>query len=181
MLAHAAEPAKQQHRFSTTPPNSRDSLMHKPDFIHAMEGKPWRDRACSFDAADCWGLVVLYYRHVLGIEIHQTPDYEAGSDFLTCFPVMSCSGIRPRKRPTIAFLSRITAVSQPTLVWSSMGKRFTAAARRVMCALTSCGRWSEFSPNWSFTTMPLIEVQRVPGLPKERHNLPAGSMFYPPG
>ncbi|MGP1299216.1 NlpC/P60 family protein [Serratia sp. CY29653] len=59
--------------------------MHKPDFIHAMEGKPWRDRACSFDTADCWGLVVLYYRHVLGIEIHQTPDYEAGSDFLTCF------------------------------------------------------------------------------------------------
>ncbi|HEJ7916180.1 TPA: MoaD/ThiS family protein [Serratia marcescens] len=27
--------------------------------------------------------------------------------------------------------------------------------------------------------MPLIEVQRVPGLPKERHKLPAGSMFYP--
>ncbi len=27
--------------------------------------------------------------------------------------------------------------------------------------------------------MPLIEVQRVPGLPKERHNLPAGRMFYP--
>ncbi|BCZ39854.1 TPA: MoaD/ThiS family protein [Serratia marcescens] len=27
--------------------------------------------------------------------------------------------------------------------------------------------------------MPLIEVQRVPGLPKERHNLPAGSLFYP--
>lgn len=59
--------------------------MHKSDFVNAMEGKPWRDRACSFEAADCWGLVVLYYRHVLGIEIHQTPDYEAGSDFLTCF------------------------------------------------------------------------------------------------
>ncbi|MGU8111673.1 host specificity factor TipJ family phage tail protein [Serratia marcescens] len=27
--------------------------------------------------------------------------------------------------------------------------------------------------------MPLIEVQRVPGLSKERHNLPAGSLFYP--
>lgn len=27
--------------------------------------------------------------------------------------------------------------------------------------------------------MPLIEVQRVPGIPKERHNLAAGSMFYP--
>ncbi len=50
--------------------------MHKSDFVAAMEGKPWRDRACSYEAADCWGLVVLYYRHVLGIEIHQTPDYE---------------------------------------------------------------------------------------------------------
>ncbi|OKP29377.1 host specificity factor TipJ family phage tail protein [Serratia fonticola] len=27
--------------------------------------------------------------------------------------------------------------------------------------------------------MPLIEVQRVPGIPKERHEVPAGSMFYP--
>lgn len=59
--------------------------MHKTDFVNVMEGKQWRDRACSFDAVDCWGLVVMYYRHVLGIEIHQTPDYEAGSDFLTCF------------------------------------------------------------------------------------------------
>ncbi|OKP29434.1 hypothetical protein BSQ40_09145 [Serratia fonticola] len=49
-----------------------------------MTGKPWSNRACTFEAADCWGLVVLYYRHVLGIEIHQTPDYEAGRDFLTC-------------------------------------------------------------------------------------------------
>lgn len=59
--------------------------MRKRDFIQAMTGKPWSNRACTFDAADCWGLVVLYYRHVLSIEIHQTPDYEAGSDFLTCF------------------------------------------------------------------------------------------------
>jgi len=34
---------------------------------------------------DCWGLVVLYYRHVLGIELHQTPDYESGADFFTCY------------------------------------------------------------------------------------------------
>lgn len=27
--------------------------------------------------------------------------------------------------------------------------------------------------------MPLIEIQRIAGLPKERHNLPAGKMFYP--
>lgn len=59
--------------------------MSKDDFITRVTGIPWRNRACSFDAADCWGLVVLYYRHVLGIEIHQTPDYESGRDFLTCY------------------------------------------------------------------------------------------------
>lgn len=59
--------------------------MHKQEFITAMTGKPWRDRACTFDAADCWGLVVLFYRYVADIEVHQTPDYEAGSDFRTCF------------------------------------------------------------------------------------------------
>ena len=46
---------------------------------------PWANRACSFEKVDCWGLVVLYYRHVLGIELHQTPDYEAGADFFTCY------------------------------------------------------------------------------------------------
>ncbi|HFZ1709108.1 TPA: NlpC/P60 family protein [Citrobacter sedlakii] len=59
--------------------------MSKDDFLTRVTGIPWCNRACSFDAADCWGLVVLYYRHVLGIEIHQTPDYESGRDFLTCY------------------------------------------------------------------------------------------------
>ena len=59
--------------------------MHKAEFLQAVIGKPWENRACSFDAMDCWALVVLYYRHVLGIEIHQTADYESGSDFLTCY------------------------------------------------------------------------------------------------
>ncbi|EPT6987785.1 NlpC/P60 family protein [Cronobacter turicensis] len=59
--------------------------MHKDEFLQAVIGKPWENRACSFDAMDCWALVVLYYRHVLGIEIHQTADYESGSDFLTCY------------------------------------------------------------------------------------------------
>lgn len=59
--------------------------MRKSEFIDKVTGVPWADRACSFDAMDCWGLVVLYYRHVLGIEIHHAPDYEAGADFLTCF------------------------------------------------------------------------------------------------
>jgi len=59
--------------------------MLKHDFLQRVEGKPWLNRACSFDGADCWGLIVLYYRHVLGIELHDVPGYEADSDFATCF------------------------------------------------------------------------------------------------
>ncbi|WP_044865743.1 NlpC/P60 family protein [Enterobacter ludwigii] len=59
--------------------------MHRNEFISQIEGVPWSNRACSFDAADCWGLVVMYYRHVLGIEVHQTADYESGRDFMTCY------------------------------------------------------------------------------------------------
>lgn len=59
--------------------------MLKSEFIEKATGVPWVDRACTFEAMDCWGLVVLYYRHVLGIEIHHAADYESGSDFLTCF------------------------------------------------------------------------------------------------
>ncbi|EJB8192792.1 TPA: NlpC/P60 family protein [Enterobacter hormaechei] len=55
------------------------------DFIRKVIGVQWANRACSFEKVDCWGLVVLYYRHVLGIELHQTPDYEAGADFFTCY------------------------------------------------------------------------------------------------
>ncbi|MBL7637776.1 NlpC/P60 family protein [Atlantibacter hermannii] len=59
--------------------------MTKDEFIRKVNGLPWADRACSFEAVDCWGLVVLYYRHVLNVEVHQTPDYEAGKDFITCY------------------------------------------------------------------------------------------------
>lgn len=59
--------------------------MDKDEFINGMIGIPWVDRACTMEACDCWGLVVLYYRHVLGIELHQLPGYESGSDFLTCY------------------------------------------------------------------------------------------------
>lgn len=59
--------------------------MLKNEFIERVEGMPWHNRACSFDGADCWGLVVLYYRHVLGVELHNVPGYESESDFATCF------------------------------------------------------------------------------------------------
>ena len=59
--------------------------MLKQEFIDRMDGKPWRNRTCNFDGADCWGLIVLYYRHVFGVNIHHTDDYESGREFLTCY------------------------------------------------------------------------------------------------
>lgn len=59
--------------------------MLKQEFIDKVTGVPWRNRSCTFEAMDCWALVVLYYRHVLGVEIHHSPDYEAGNEFRTCF------------------------------------------------------------------------------------------------
>ncbi|HDX8712859.1 TPA: C40 family peptidase [Klebsiella michiganensis] len=59
--------------------------MTQSDFIGLVNGKPWANRACSFEQMDCWGLVVLHYRHVLGLELHHIAGYESGDDFITCY------------------------------------------------------------------------------------------------
>ncbi|MFS7382866.1 NlpC/P60 family protein [Rahnella inusitata] len=59
--------------------------MLNQEFIDVMDGKPWKNRSCGFDACDCWGLIALYYRHVLGVNIHHADDYECGREFLTCY------------------------------------------------------------------------------------------------
>lgn len=59
--------------------------MNQDEFIRLVNGKPWANRACCFEQMDCWGLVVLYFRHVVGVELHQIEDYEAGKDFITCY------------------------------------------------------------------------------------------------
>ena len=52
--------------------------MSKDEFIRLVVGKPWVDRACSFEAMDCWGVVVLYFRYVYGVEIPHVIGYETG-------------------------------------------------------------------------------------------------------
>lgn len=46
--------------------------MTNDEFISAMQGVPWRLHASSLDAADCWGVVVLYYLLVHGVELADT-------------------------------------------------------------------------------------------------------------
>ncbi len=70
--------------------------MTQSEFIGLVNGKPWANRACSFEQMDCWGLVVLYYRNVLGLELHHIAGYESGSGFhhllrTGTLPLAACS------------------------------------------------------------------------------------------
>lgn len=64
--------------------NFKDCVTHD-EFLNIMLGKPYRDRCCHVEAVDCWGLVVLYHRMVMGVNIHHSDDYSMGGDFSTCF------------------------------------------------------------------------------------------------
>ncbi|WP_276904583.1 hypothetical protein [Frischella perrara] len=46
------------------------------EFIKKVIGVKWVDRASTFKKMDCWGLVILYYRHVLKIELATIIGYE---------------------------------------------------------------------------------------------------------
>jgi len=52
--------------------------MRQAEFIKKIIGAPWINRSSSFDACDCYGLVELYYRHVLSIELPTIKGYEKG-------------------------------------------------------------------------------------------------------
>jgi len=53
--------------------------MVQQEFIDKVIGNPWVDRASSFESVDCWGLVILYYRHVLDIELPTINGYSQGN------------------------------------------------------------------------------------------------------
>lgn len=52
--------------------------MNKNNFINAVLHKPWVNRAQSMEEMDCWGLVILYYKHVLNVELPEISGYSSG-------------------------------------------------------------------------------------------------------
>lgn len=52
--------------------------MKKYEFIDRAVGLPWIDRACSWSAMDCWGVVVMYFRYVYGEELPVVEGYITG-------------------------------------------------------------------------------------------------------
>lgn len=55
--------------------------MTEQEFIEKVLHKPWINRADSFDAMDCYGLVKLYKEHVQGLEMPEVGGYKLGDDF----------------------------------------------------------------------------------------------------
>lgn len=59
--------------------------MMQQEFINKVLGLPWVNRACSFAAVDCYGLVMLYYKHVLGIDLDEPKGYANGEPVADCW------------------------------------------------------------------------------------------------
>lgn len=59
--------------------------MDRATFIKKIIGTKWINRASSFEGCDCWGLVILYYRHVLSIELPPVVGYCDNADMTNCW------------------------------------------------------------------------------------------------
>ena len=59
--------------------------MTQNEFIKRILGKPWVNRASSFESADCFGLVILYYKHVLNIDLPTVEGFSEKDDFVSCY------------------------------------------------------------------------------------------------
>lgn len=59
--------------------------MTKDEFINKIVGAPWVNRKSDFDGCDCFGLVKLYYYHVLGFKISEVKGYKQNEPFTNVF------------------------------------------------------------------------------------------------
>lgn len=55
--------------------------MTPAEFAGRMVGKPWKRWHASWEAADCYGVVVLYFREVLGIDLGDVPHTDIAAGF----------------------------------------------------------------------------------------------------
>lgn len=66
--------------------------MNKIDYINAVVGKPWQDRASGPLAFDCWGLVVDSFKRVDGVDIEPVQGYLTGEQIDVAGPSEIASG-----------------------------------------------------------------------------------------
>tara|TARA_R110002096_G_C14661646_1_gene728188 strand:+ start:14876 stop:15277 length:402 start_codon:yes stop_codon:yes gene_type:complete len=52
--------------------------MNEKEWVESVSGKSWEDRATGPDTFDCWGLVVDFYKRVLGVDVEDMAGYVSG-------------------------------------------------------------------------------------------------------
>ena len=57
--------------------------MTQSEFIARSIGMPWVRWRSDWEAADCFGLIVLYFREVLGVDLGAVPQMDIASGFNT--------------------------------------------------------------------------------------------------
>lgn len=57
----------------------------------AAPGIPWRKWHASWEACDCFGLIVLYFREVLGIDLGDVPQTDISTGFTAARGWEECS------------------------------------------------------------------------------------------
>jgi cell wall-associated NlpC family hydrolase len=65
-------------------------LMSPAAFASRVVGAPWQRWACSWSSMDCFGLVVLYFREVLGVDLGQVPQTDIASGFTASSGWVEC-------------------------------------------------------------------------------------------
>lgn len=56
----------------------------------ALPGIPWRKWHASWEACDCFGLIVLYFREVLGVDLGPVPQTDIASGFAQACGWIEC-------------------------------------------------------------------------------------------
>ena len=58
-------------------------MLTQQEFIARSIGIPWVRWRSDWEAADCFGLIVLYFREVLGVDLGAVPQMDIASGFNT--------------------------------------------------------------------------------------------------
>ena len=112
--------------------------MTETEFINSIVGTPWVERGDGVNGLDCWGLVVRYYRDVLGIELENDYPFNLASGYID--QILTGKWVPCAKRSGVAFMgfdrnneplhvgvvvnggSHILHASKPTTRCDSVGK-----------------------------------------------------------
>lgn len=78
--------------------------MTHEEFVSKVVGLPWVSHSATWESLDCYGLVVMYYRHVLGIEL-DTEDFDSGIEIDAGYNLQKSQWKKTDKTQSVVFMS----------------------------------------------------------------------------